>query len=68
MVFFKVPVIAVFTKFDQSKREIRFNLEDGGRDPRTDLKEEVECLFREHYQATLGESPLSVRLESEDFP
>jgi hypothetical protein len=68
MGFFKVPVIAVFTKFDQFKREIKFKLEDGSRDPGIDFNEEVERLFREHYQASLGESPLFVRLESEEFP
>jgi hypothetical protein len=67
MKFFTVPVIAVFTKFDQFKREIRFKLEDGGRDIGTDLNEEVERLFREHYQAGLGESLLFVRLESKVF-
>jgi len=67
MGFFEVPVIAVFTKFDQFKREIRFKFEDKSHDPGTDLNEEVESLFREHYQARLGESPLFVRLESKDF-
>jgi hypothetical protein len=43
------------------------NLEDRGRDPGTDLNDEVESLFREHYQVGLGESPLFVRLESEYF-
>ena len=65
---FKVPVIAVFTKFDQFKREVRYKLEDGGRGPGTDPNEEVERLFREHYQDSLGESPRFVRLESEGFP
>jgi len=67
MGFFKVPVIAVFTKFDQFKRDIRFKLEDKGYDPGTDLNEEVEHLFREHYQASLGETLLFVRLESKNF-
>jgi len=67
MGFFKVPVIAVFTKFDQFKREIRFKLEDGGRDPGIDLNEEMERLFREHYQACLEGSQWFVRLGSKDF-
>jgi len=60
-------VIAVFTKFDQFKRNIEIKLEDEGRDPETDLNDEVESIFREHYQASLGETSLFVRLESEDF-
>jgi len=67
MAFFKVPVIAVFTKFDQFKRDIGYKLEDGGHDPGIDLNEEVERLFREHYQACLEGSQLFVRLESKDF-
>jgi hypothetical protein len=67
MRFLKVPVIAVFTKFDQFKRNIEMELEDEGRDPGINLNDEVESLFREHYQASLGETPLFVRLESEDF-
>jgi hypothetical protein len=67
MGFFKVPVIAVFTKFDQFKREIKFKLEDGSRDPGTDVNEEVERLFGEHYQACLQGSRWFVRLGSEDF-
>jgi hypothetical protein len=63
MEFAEVPVIAVFTKFDQFKRNIEMKLEDDGRDPRVDLNEEVESMFREHYQAGLGGSPLLVRLE-----
>jgi hypothetical protein len=60
-------VIAVFTKFDQFKRNIEMELEDEGRDPGINLNDEVESAFREHYQAGLGETPLFVRLESEDF-
>ena len=59
-------MIAVFTKFDQFKRDIKMKLEDVGRDPETNLSEEVDSVFREHYQAKLGETPLFVRLESED--
>jgi hypothetical protein len=62
----QVPVIAVFTKFDQFKREIRFKLEDEGRDPVL-LDNEVERVFHEHYLANLHGSPPFVRLESEYF-
>ena len=59
-------MIAVFTKFDQFKRDVKMKMEDVGRDPETNLNEEVDSVFREHYQAKLGETPLFVRLESED--
>ena len=60
-------MIAVFTKFDQFKREVRFKLEDGKHDSGIDLNEEVERLFREHYEAPLEGSQWFVRLGSEDF-
>ena len=60
-------MIAVFTKFDQFKRDIRMKLEDEGRDPGEHLNDEVESMFREHYQGGLGGALLFVRLESEDF-
>jgi hypothetical protein len=64
---FQVPVIAVFTKLDQFKLDVMHKLEDKGLDEETDLNEEVERIFREHYQACLGESQLFVRLGSEEF-
>jgi hypothetical protein len=60
-------VIAVFTKYDQFKRNISFKLEDEGRDPRTDLEDEVESEFSRHYLPSLRGSPLFVRLYSENF-
>ena len=63
---FQVPVIAVFTKYDQFKRNIRMKLEDEGRDQEIDLNVEVESLFNQHYLASLNGPPLFVHLESED--
>ena len=60
-------MIAVFTKFDQFKRNIEMKLEDEGRDPGLNLNNEVEIIFQEHYLANLGETQLFVRLEGEDF-
>jgi hypothetical protein len=60
--FFQVPVIAVFTKYDQFRRDIIIKLEDRGRDP-TLLNDEMEYIFREHYLANLGRSPPFVCLE-----
>ena len=64
---FQVPVIAVFTKFDQFKRDTRINLKDQGRDQETDLNAEVENIFNQHYLASLEERPPFIRLESEDY-
>ena len=65
---FPVPVIAVFTKYDQFKRNIRMKLEDQGRDPDIDLDAEVENKFKQHYLSGLqvDSSPPFIRLESED--
>ena len=66
---FQVPVIAVFTKYDQFKRNIRMKLEDEGRDPDTHFHTEVESVFNRYYLASLsgGEPPPFVLLESADF-
>jgi hypothetical protein len=63
-------VIAVFTKFDQFRREINFRLEDQGLDPSTDpglLNAEVERIFEKQYLANLRGAAPFVRLESEDL-
>jgi len=63
-------VIAVFTKYDQFKREIRMKLEDQSRDT-ADLDDnaEAEKVFKERYLANLRGPPLApfVCLESKDF-
>ena len=59
---FQVPVIAVFTKFDQFRHNIRMKLEDEGR---MDLNTEVENIFKQHYLARLNGPPPFIRLESE---
>ena len=62
----QVPVIAVFTKYDQFKRDTKMKLQDEGRDPEMmDLDAEVENIFKLHYLASLNGSPPFVRLESE---
>ena len=63
---FQVPVIAVFTKFDQFKHDIKMRLEDQGRDPETELDDEVENVFDQHYLARLNGPPPFIRLESKD--
>jgi hypothetical protein len=63
---FAVPVIVVFTKYDQFKYDIKMKLEDQGRDPEMDLNAEVENIFKQHYLASLNGPPPFIRLESED--
>jgi hypothetical protein len=63
----QVPVIAVFTKYDQFRRDVRMKLEDQDRDSDdpTALNAEVERIYKEEFLAHLkGSSPV-VRLESE---
>ena len=64
---FQVPVIAVFTKYDQFKRNIKMKLIDEGRDPGTHFDTEVESMFNQNYLARLSGPPPFVRLESESF-
>ena len=66
---FQVPVIAVFTKFDQFKRNIKMKLEDEGRGPETHFETEMERVFHRYYLDSLSgpEPPPFVRLESEEF-
>jgi hypothetical protein len=65
----QVPVIAVFTKFDQFRRDTRIKLEDQGRDPDHPaiLNAEMERVFKEEFLANVRGLPPFVRLESEDF-
>ena len=62
---FQVPVIAVFTKYDQFKRNIKMKLEDDGRDQETHLDAEVKRVFDRYYLGSLSGPPPFVRLESE---
>jgi hypothetical protein len=57
-------VIAVFTKYDQFRRNIKINLEDEHRDPSL-LHAEVESVFNKHYLGGLTGPPPFIRLESE---
>jgi hypothetical protein len=62
-------VIAVFTKCDQFRRDIRMKLEDQDRDS-DDIalvNAEMERIFNEEFLANLKGSPPIVRLESEEL-
>ena len=66
---YEVPVIAVFTKYDQFKCDIRVKLEDrsGGKTCITpqDVDNEAEKIFQDQYWNVIrGKSPKCVRLQS----
>ena len=60
---FKVPVIAVFTKYDQFLHNVRMHLEDFG-SPADNISDAAERQFKEHYLRHLGDGARFVRLES----
>ena len=64
---FQVPVIALFTKYDQFKRDIKMKLEDEPDHPETDIDAEVKRVFEQHYLARLSGPPPFMCLESENF-
>ena len=59
-------MVAVFTKYDRFKRNIKMKLEDEGRDS-IDFQAEADRVFRRYYLGALSGHPPFVRLESEDF-
>jgi len=63
----QVPVIAVFTKYDQFRREIRMKLEDQHPDS-APVDDDVETIFKEHFLGNLKGSPPFVRLEKMNKP
>ena len=60
-------MIAVFTKYDQFKRDVKMKLvsRSVGKVSVKDVKDEVEKIFQEQYWNVIkGSSPRYVRLES----
>ncbi|KAH9159527.1 hypothetical protein EDB89DRAFT_2236766 [Lactarius sanguifluus] len=57
-----VPVIVVFTKYDQFRRNVQIHLEDFG-SPDDNVSDVTEKLFQEHYLHPLGDNVKFVRLE-----
>ncbi|KAH9164989.1 hypothetical protein EDB89DRAFT_1892434, partial [Lactarius sanguifluus] len=57
-----VPVIAVFTKYDQFRRNVQIHVEDFG-SPNDDVLDVAEKRFQEHYVSPLGDDVRFVRLE-----
>ena len=60
---FLVPVVVVFTKYDQFLRNVQMHLEDYG-NPNDSISDAVERQFNEHYLGPLGDGARFVRLES----
>ncbi|KAH9030086.1 hypothetical protein EDB84DRAFT_1562654 [Lactarius hengduanensis] len=60
-----VPVIAVFTKYDQFRRNVKIDVEDYG-NPDDKVSEVEEKIFQEHYLHPLGDGVRFVRLEQMD--
>jgi hypothetical protein len=62
---FEVPVIVVFTKYDQFLRNVTMHVLDYPDEyPDSDASEVAEKIFREYYLLPLGEAVRFVRLES----
>ncbi len=62
---FEVPVIAVFTKYDQFFRNVEMHLVDYPNEyPDSNVYEAAEKRFQEYYLHPLGEDVRFVRLES----
>jgi hypothetical protein len=62
---FQVPVIAVFTKYDQFRSDIELRLEDQDRDAKAHLDAEIDRAFNQEYLANLEGAPPYICLESE---
>lgn len=59
-----VPIIVVFTKYDQFLRNVKMNLEDYGNPDDNTISDEAERQFQEHYLCHLSDGVRYVRLES----
>jgi hypothetical protein len=63
---FQVPVIVVFTKYDQFLRNVQMDvLDDPNKYPDRSVSEVAGQVFQEHYLCPLGNDIGYVRLESE---
>ena len=66
MQHFQVPVIAVFTKYDQFLRNVKIDVLDyPDKYPNRSVSEVAKERFQEHYLCPLGEDVEYVQLESE---
>ena len=64
MQYFQVPVIAVFTKYDQFRRNVEMDVFDyPDKYPDSDVSQVTERQFQEHFLHPLGNDVVYVRLE-----
>ena len=62
---FEVPIVVVFTKYDQFLRNVGMHLADFPSDyPDSSVSEAAKRLFEEHYLHPLGDDVRYVQLES----
>ena len=61
---FEVPVIALFTKYDQFLFNVEMDVFDDPDKYSGSVSEEAEKRFQEHYFRPLGNDAIYVRLES----
>lgn len=61
----EVPVIAVFTKFEAFRHDIRLDLEDSNDRENVDLEDECKRRFEAEYLSQLHGGPKFVCLEGE---
>ena len=60
-----VPIIAVFTKYDQFKLNVELKLEDKGKDPLPEvIEEKAKELFQAEYLGMISGQPRYITLES----
>ena len=65
MKHFEVPIIVVFTKYDQFLRNVKMDVQDDpDQYPDRSVSEVAEEVFQEHYLCPLGDNIGYVRLES----
>ena len=63
--YFQVPVIAVFTKYDQFRRNVAMDVSDYPDNyPDSNVSQVVENQFQQYYLRPLGNRVRYVRLES----
>ena len=65
MKYFEVPIIVVFTKYDQFLRNVKMDVsDDPDMYPNKSLSEVAEEWFQEHYLHPLGDEVRYVQLQS----
>ena len=60
-------MIALFTKYDQFRLDVKMNLEDEPGHPEVHIDAEVKRVFEQHYLAGLSGPPPFICLQSESF-